>query len=79
MAHCCGWFDGGFDGRPVELLVARLRGEEEAHEARGIFCGDGGHRAVGDARSRDYPKLPLIARVYLENWSQSRVTNHGVE
>ena len=48
---------GGFDGRPVELLVARLRGEEEAHEARGIFGGDGGHRAVGDARGRDRTAL----------------------
>ena len=48
---------GGFDGRPVELLVARIRGEDEAHEARGNFGGDGGHRAVGDARSRDRTAL----------------------
>ena len=48
---------GGRHG-PAELCVARLRGEEEAHEAGRVPVGDGGGGAVGSARRGDRAALP---------------------
>ncbi len=70
--------------RPAELCVARLCGEEEAHEARRVPGRDGGGGAVGRARSADRAALsedwgrragggrfrsPSMLRIYcLQQW-----------